>query len=85
MFIGGAQGFVGGAPNDELRLFYRGYGDVPINARAISYYRSERVIQDIAIFCDEIMRGIGSRADREQGLRYLMSNYECGGTIERAM
>jgi spectinomycin phosphotransferase len=85
MFIGGAQGFIGVAPDEELRLFYRGYGDVPIDARAISYYRCERIIQDIAIFCDEIMRGVGSRADREQGLRYLMSNYEHGGTIERAM
>ena len=84
MFVGGAQGFVGTTPDEEERLFHSGYGSVNIDPVALSYYRLERIVQDVAAFCDEIIRGPGSEAERERSLRYLASNFTAGGTLERA-
>ncbi len=84
MFIGGAQGFTGFTPDEEERLFYSGYGEVNIDPVALAYYRLERVVQDVAAFCDEIVHGSGSEAEREGSLRYLAANFRPGGTLERA-
>lgn len=84
MFIGGAQGFVGTTPGEEERLFYSGYGQVDVDPVALAYYRLERIVQDVAIYCNDIVRGVGSKAEREQSLRYLTANFRPEGTITRA-
>lgn len=84
MFVGGAQGFLGRTPQEEERLFYKGYGEVVVDPVALAYYRTERVVQDVAVFCEEIMRGVGSAAERERSLGYLTANFRPGGTLERA-
>lgn len=84
MFIGGGQGFAGYAPQEEEKLFYKGYGSADIDALALAYYRFERTVQDLAIYCDELERGVGSEAERRQSLRYLMANFRPDGTVERA-
>ena len=84
MFIGGGLGFAGRTPQEEERLFYQGYGQVQVDPVALSYYRFERIIQDIAIFCNELTYQTGSDEDREQSLHYLRSNFVPGGTVERA-
>lgn len=84
MFIGGGQGFAGHTPEEEERLFYQGYGQVQVDPVALAYYRCERIIQDIAVYCDELTRQTGSAEDREQSLHYLMANFAPGSTLERA-
>ena len=84
MFIGGGQGFAGYTPEEEERLFYRGYGQVQVDPVALAYYRCERIVQDIAVYCDELTRQTGNVEDREQSLHYLMANFAPGGTVERA-
>lgn len=84
MFIGGMQGFAGTTPEEEERLFYRGYGPVEIDPVALAYYRYERIIVDLAIYCEELLLTDEGGADRPQSLRYLMSNFEPGGTIDMA-
>ena len=84
MFIGGGLGFVGRTPQEEERLFYQGYGQVQVDPVALAYYRFERIIQDIAVFCNELTYQTGSDQDREQSLHYLRSNFVPGGTVERA-
>ena len=51
MFIGGGQGFAGLTPQEEEGLFYRGYGEAQIDPVAPAYYRYERIVEDIAVFC----------------------------------
>ena len=55
MFIGGAQGFVGYTTQEEETLFYRGYGREALNPQALAYYRYERIIEDIALYCEQLL------------------------------
>ena len=82
MFIGGGQGFVGHTPQEEEILFYRGYGQTQIDPIALAYYRYERIIQDIAVYCEQIFLSDEGGEDREQALSYLASNFLPSGTIE---
>jgi spectinomycin phosphotransferase len=84
MFIGGAQGFVGYNAQAEEALFYQGYGPVAINRRALAYYRYERIIEDIALYCEQLLLSNEGGQDRAQSLRYLVSNFLPDGTIEAA-
>lgn len=71
-------------PDQEEAIFYQGYGPATIDRRALAYYRAERIIADIAVYCEELLLSTAGGADRPQSLRYLASNFEPGGTIELA-
>lgn len=84
MFIGGSQGFRGHSFFEEEELFFQGYGRVKTIPQALAYYRFERIIQDIAAFCDQILNPRESDEDRQQALNYLKSNFLPNNTIEAA-
>jgi spectinomycin phosphotransferase len=85
MFVGGGQGFIGRTAQEEETLFYRGYGPTQIDPSALAYYRCERIVQDIAIYCQQLLLTTEGGDDREQSLHYLMSNFLPNGTIEIAV
>lgn len=84
MFIGGAQGFVGYTPEQETELFYRGYGPVRVNQAALAYYRYERIVEDLAVECEQIFSLSGSAEDRAHALGYFRSNFEPESTLAMA-
>jgi spectinomycin phosphotransferase len=84
MFIGGAQGFVTQGAWEEETLFYRGYGQTAVDPVALAYYRYERIVEDIAVFCERVWLTAEGGEDREQFLRYVAGNFLPGGTIEMA-
>lgn len=84
MYVGGGQGFRGHTPEQEEALFYEGYGRAELSRAALAYYRYERIVQDIAIYCEELLLSDAGGDDRAQSLRYLRSNFLPGGTIEAA-
>ena len=84
MFVGGGLGGNGHTPQEEEALFYQGYGQTNINQIAIAYYRYERIIEDIAVFCEQIFLSSEGGEDRKQALEYLKSNFLPNSTIERA-
>ena len=84
MFIGCGLGDSGYTPGEEETMFYQGYGTTKINQNAIAYYRYERIIEDIAIYCEQIFLSDQGGEDRNQALIYLKSNYLPNGMIERA-
>ena len=83
MFVGGG---VGGVWNEvrEEELFYEGYGETEIDSIALAYYRYERIIEDIAIYCEQILSTDDGGEDREQSFQYLASNFLPNNTIEIA-
>lgn len=84
MYIGGAQGFISSGPQEEETLFYRGYGAVKVDPIGLAYYRYERIIEDIAAYCQELLLTGEGGEDREQSFIYLQANFLPGGTIETA-
>ena len=81
MFVGGGQFGDGRTAEEEEALFYRGYGPTTVDPRALAYFRYERIIEDIAVCCEQLFLSDAGGADREQALRYLTSNFLPNGTI----
>lgn len=84
MFVGGGLGGNGHTPREEEDLFYQGYGQTQIDPIAIAYYRYERIIDDIAVYCGQIFLSDEGGEDRKQSLEYLKSNFLPNCTIEMA-
>ena len=84
MFIGAGLGNSGYSPEEEAYLFYDGYGETEINQLAIAYYRYARIVEDVAVICDQIFHSEEEGEDRKQALLYLKSNFDPGGTIDTA-
>ncbi|MCI0711200.1 MAG: aminoglycoside phosphotransferase family protein [Chloroflexi bacterium] len=82
MFIGG--GIVKWNDPQESEWFYRGYGDTDVDPVALTYYRHERIVEDIVVYCEEILLTDGDSEDRKVGLRQLSSQFEPGSMIEIA-
>ena len=81
MFFGGGQGFLGVTADEEETFFYRGYGPTQIDPEALTYYRCERIVQDIAVYCEQLLSGNLGADDCEQSLRHLAANFLPSGTI----
>ena len=82
MFVGAG---IGGAWNrdDEAAAFYRGYGPVAVDAEAIAYYRCDRIVEDVAVFCDQILApGDDGGPDRGQLLSKLVTIFDPGDVVE---
>jgi spectinomycin phosphotransferase len=84
MFIGAGISDSGRKPTEEESLFYQGYGSTEINQHAICYYRFERIIQDIAEYCEYIFLSDEGDDDRIQSFKYLQSIFLPNGIMERA-
>ncbi|HLY27519.1 MAG TPA: aminoglycoside phosphotransferase family protein [Aggregatilineales bacterium] len=84
MFVGG-----GLIPNprpaqEEERLFYQGYGQTQINAVALSYYRFERIVEDVASYSEQILMTDRGGKDRASGLQKLMNQFRPDNVVEIA-
>lgn len=81
MFAGAGLGGSWLTPEAEEAAFYQGYGATVINQMALTYYRYERIIQDIAAFCEQLLLTDEGGEDRPQALRYLASNFLPDGIL----
>lgn len=83
MFIGGGVGGVWhGAREGEL--FHEGYGAADVDPVAIAYYRHERIVEDIAVYCDDLLATDAGGADREENLRHFASQFQPNSVVEIA-
>jgi spectinomycin phosphotransferase len=82
MFICGGVGGIWNTPEEEA-WFYQGYGATEIDLVALSYYRYERIVEDLAAFADEIFGMRGSVEDRTRALR-LTEQFDPGAVVEIA-
>jgi len=84
MYAGGGQFGARRTPEEEEALFYQGYGRTQVDPIALAYYRYERIVQDIAAYCEELFLTDAGGADREQAYRYLTANFRADGVLEIA-
>ncbi|GAA3132353.1 phosphotransferase enzyme family protein [Streptomyces rectiviolaceus] len=86
MFIGGGVGGVWNEPA-ECAAFYRGYGrgTHEVDARTLAYYRCERIVQDTAEFCDELLLGAPHDGDdRALSLRHFAGQFRPDDVVDIA-
>ncbi len=83
MFIG--SGMEGNQVRGWEAYFYQGYGPVNIDQRALVYYRYERIVQDIAEFCKQLLLTTNGGEDREQAFIYLAGSFLPGNVVEVAL
>jgi spectinomycin phosphotransferase len=83
MFIGGG---VGGMWNrdHEGGWFYQGYGQAKINLTALTYYRYERIVQDIAVTCEQLLGTSEGGDDRVALLGQFASQFEPNNVVDIA-
>jgi spectinomycin phosphotransferase len=84
MFIGGGHGDSGYAPQEEETMFYQGYGQTEINQIALTYYRYERIIMDIADDCDIIFQSDEGEETRKDVLEDAKNKFLPDSYIEIA-
>jgi len=83
MFVGSGLG--GWQRPEQAAAFYRGYGECAVDADALAYYRCERVVEDIAVYCRELLRSTAGGADRAEQLRQLTSQFAPGSIVDIAL
>lgn len=83
MFIGGGIGGIWDTAREEA-LFYQGYGATDVDPVALSYYRYERIVEDLAAYGEQIFEAQGSAEDREHGLEGTMGQFNPGRVVSIA-
>jgi spectinomycin phosphotransferase len=83
MFIGGGIDEIWKTKREEA-VFYEGYGKTEVDLSVLAYYRYERVVQDLAVFGEQLLLTDEGGADRGRSLGWFASNFEPGQTIEIA-
>jgi len=83
MFIGGGIDEIW-KTKEDIALFYDGYGKTEINFTVLAYYRYIRVVEDLAVICEQLLLTNEGGAGREQAYRWFTSNFEIGNTIDIA-
>jgi spectinomycin phosphotransferase len=83
MFVGASNG--SGCPeNREEDFFYQGYGHTEIDLTALAYFRYERIVQDIAAFCEQLLLTAEGGEDREQAYQYFTGQFLPDHEVETA-
>ncbi len=83
MFIGAGIG-KGWDNQRSVDCFYQGYGAGEVDPLGIAYYRYERIVEDIAAYCEEILDSDQGQADRAQSIHYLSSQFLPNDVIDIA-
>jgi spectinomycin phosphotransferase len=83
MFVGAGLG--GWRRADQAAAFYAGYGPCAVDVDAIAYYRCERIVQDIAVYCRALLWSDAGAANRAQQTAEFLSQFEPGAVVEIAL
>ena len=83
MFIGGGVGNVWNKPYEE-RLFYQGYGRTDVDWTLLAYYRYERIVEDIAVYAQELLLKPTEGKNRLEMYKQFMSIFEPQGVVDIA-
>jgi spectinomycin phosphotransferase len=83
MFIGGSVANVWNQLREE-KLFYQGYGKTEVNTTILAYYRYERIVEDIAIYGQELLLKESGGTGRQEMYKQFKSMFAPGGVVDIA-
>ncbi len=83
LFIGGGVGNVWNKPLEE-KFFFKGYGKTEINPTSLTYYRHERIVEDIAIYSQELLLTTAGGKSRIEMYRHFLAMFEPQGVVDIA-
>jgi spectinomycin phosphotransferase len=84
MFVGAGVGNVWNNLLEE-KFFYEGYGKTKINLQALAYYRHERIVEDIAFYCRDLLLTTEGGENRLQMFKHFVAMFEPEGVVEIAL
>ncbi|WP_454780770.1 phosphotransferase family protein [Legionella sp. WA2022007384] len=84
MFIGGGVGNVWNAPH-EVPFFYEGYGCTIVDKTILSYYRQERIIEDIAVYGQDLLSRTQNDQSRLESFKYFKEMFNPNNVVEIAL
>lgn len=83
MFIGGGVANIWNKPHEE-KLFYQGYGNTVINKTILTYYRHERIVEDIAEYAQALLLTTDGGENRIVMYRHFMDMFNPQGVVDIA-
>jgi spectinomycin phosphotransferase len=83
MFIGGGVANVWNDPKEE-ECFYQGYGKTEVNRILLAYYRLERIVEDIAIYGQELLLTTAGGEQRSKMYKEFIDMFEPQGVVDIA-
>jgi spectinomycin phosphotransferase len=84
MFIGGGVANVWNKAHEEA-FFYQGYGATAINRTLLTYYRHERIVEDIAEYGHALLLTTsGCEADRLEMYKQFIGMFDPNGVVDIA-
>ncbi|HDO9877241.1 TPA: aminoglycoside O-phosphotransferase APH(9)-Ia [Legionella pneumophila] len=83
MFIGGGIGNVWNKPH-EIDYFYEGYGKTNVDKIILSYYRHERIVEDIAVYGQDLLSRDQNNESRLESFKHFKSMFDPNDVVEIA-
>ncbi|WP_454783742.1 phosphotransferase [Legionella sp. WA2024007413] len=83
MFIGGGVGNVWNA-SQEIPYFYEGYGRTTVDKTILSYYRHERIVEDIAVYGLDLLSQNQSYQSRLESFKHFKEMFNPNNVVEIA-
>jgi spectinomycin phosphotransferase len=83
MFIGGGVANVWNRPHEE-EFFYKGYGKTEINSEILAYYRYERIVEDIALYGQQLLLTSAGGQNRVESYKHFIAQFEPQGVVDIA-
>ena len=83
MFIGGGVANVWNRPHEE-EFFYKGYGKAEINMPILAYYRYERIVEDIAVYGQQLLLTQAGGQNRNESYKHFIAQFEPQGVVDIA-
>jgi spectinomycin phosphotransferase len=69
----------------ERPPFARGYGPVELDPDVLGYYRYERIVEDVAVCCQQLLGTTDGGENRAQELELMLRLFQSGGLIDRVL
>jgi spectinomycin phosphotransferase len=83
MFIGGGVANVWNKSHEE-GLFYKGYGKIKVNMTILTYYRHERIVEDIAEYAQDLLLTTAGGENRSEMYKHFIAMFEPRGVVDIA-